>query len=187
MTTLFLICGLGGGAILVVQLLLMVAGLGGDHDIGDGHDLSHDSSWFFGVLSFKALVAAVTFFGLGGLAASETGLGTGFSILTGLTGGAFAMVLVAWIMRLLMSLQSEGTARIENAIGRTAVVYLSVPGSQKGKGKVTVTVQDRTLEYTAVTEGETDLPTGSMVEIVGVAGPDTLLVESSNDRDLAYL
>jgi len=80
MTTLFTICALFGGTLLICQTLLTLVGLGGDHDFaGDTHgeislaDCDHSgetgshthasSTWFFGIVTFRTLVAALTFMG----------------------------------------------------------------------------------------------------------------------------
>src|SRR5579885_3482137 len=93
----FLVCFLAGGTVMVCQFLLSLFGLGGHHDLGgdahdvggpDLHDVSgHDASghdgahghggvgdWLASVLTFRTVVAALTFFGLAGLAASQTQL-----------------------------------------------------------------------------------------------------------------
>src|SRR5262245_28311758 len=98
METVYLVCAIVGGTLLVCQFVMTLAGLG-HHDIAGGHDVGHelgheasgqdstgdhgehehDSSWFVGVLSFRTLVAAVTFFGLVGkvgLASEFTGPAT---------------------------------------------------------------------------------------------------------------
>ena len=157
---------------------------GGDHDIGaDGHfDAAHDhdvhdhgSSWFFSVLSVRSVVAALAFFGLAGLAMDAGGAPIYITLVIACGAGAVAMIIVAWLMRLMYSLNVEGNVHIEMTVGLPASVYLRVPGKRSGAGKVTVKVQDRTMEYLAMTDGGA-LATGSPVMVVGVIGPDTLEV-----------
>ena len=45
MSTVFLYCAAIGGAFLVVQFLMLLFGLGGDHDAGGG-DVGHDQGAF---------------------------------------------------------------------------------------------------------------------------------------------
>jgi hypothetical protein len=89
--------------------------------------------------------------------------------------GGGALYAVAWLMRTLYGLKDDGTVRIERALGQTGTVYLAIPGGNSGVGKVTVTVQERTMEYQAVTAGH-DLPTGAAVTIVSIHDPDTVEV-----------
>jgi membrane protein implicated in regulation of membrane protease activity len=178
MLTLYGVCAAIGVTILLLQILLMLMGVdgGGDVDVdagfGDGAD---GSSAFFGVVSFRALVAALAFFGLGGLAGEFSGMGHYASLLLAIAAGGAAMLLMAWLMRSLHQLYAEGNVRIENALGRPAQVYLSIPGHRAGSGKVTVSIQSRTMEFAAVTSAD-ELPTGSQVEVVGIVGRDTLEV-----------
>ncbi len=196
------LCAIAGGTIFVGQFVLSVVGLGGDHDLsgdtgadhfggghlagghdaaGDGHqsggDTNHDAAtmWFVSLLSFRTVVAAITFFGLAGMAAEASGAHPAGSLVLAIIAGLSALYVVAWIMRSLMRLRADGTARIANAVGKTAEVYLTIPGHKTGRGKITVTVQNRTMEYDAETESDA-LPTGSSVQIVAVVGDDSVAV-----------
>jgi len=158
----------------------------GDHDMGadghldaaHGHDVhDHGSSWFFSVLSVRSVVAALAFFGLAGLAMDAGGAPPYIAFVVACGAVAVAMVIVAWLMRLLYSIDSEGNVHIESAVGLPASVYLRIPGKRSGAGKVTVKVQNRTMEYLAMTDGGA-LPTGAPVMVVGIIVPDTLEVAS---------
>lgn len=200
MAILFLICAGAGGTLLLLQFLASLVGFGGD-DGGDGHDghvdaadhgghdghHGHDaadgdhdaggsvSSWLFSVLSFKSIVTALTFFGLGGMAALSYKLDELQAFGVALGCGLLALYAVGLLMRSLYSLKADGTIRIDRAVGRTGTVYLKVPALRSGAGKVTLTLQNRSVEYQAVTAGA-ELPTGSRVVVVAVHRPDTLEV-----------
>ncbi|MBX7257195.1 MAG: hypothetical protein K1Y02_12600 [Candidatus Hydrogenedentes bacterium] len=190
METFYLVCALTGGTVVVIQFLFTLVGIG--HDGGDvGHDVAHDvhagdhdanASMFFGMLSIRALSAAVAFFGIGGLAASSSSYSGPMALMMALSSGAVAMVLVAWMMRLLHSLGSEGTIRMDHILGATGTVYLTIPERKTGLGKVTVTVQNRTVEYDALT-AKSALTQGASVVVVGVVSPDTLEVESASTME----
>jgi len=202
---LYLLCAILGGTIFAGQFLLSLIGLAGDHELsgdsggdhfdgggvhadGDGHEAAgsethhgaaaeHEAAhaWFLRMLSIRTVVAGLTFFGLGGLAASSSGANPLGSLTIAAGSGFAALYLVGWAMRTLMRLRSDGTVHIENAVGQPAVVYLTIPGHRGGKGKITVTVQNRTMEYEAETEHET-LPTGAMVQVVAISNPETVEV-----------
>ena len=203
METIYLLSALVGGTLLACQFLLSVLGLGGHHDIGGhdlhdvgGHDVSdagdHDAhagghaeahqehsdslaTWFVGLLTFRTLVAALTFFGLAGLAATrEWGEGPS-TFLVALAAGGAALFLMATLMRSLSRLKAEGTLRMDRALGRSGTVYLPIPGPKAGAGKVHLNVQNRTVECQAVTAKD-GLPTGAPVVVVAVLGPDTVEV-----------
>lgn len=154
---------------------------GGGHD-GSGHDgaVGQDSlsSWFVGVLSFRTVIAGITFLGLTGLAAHAQGVHPAGSLALALAAGTTALYAVAWTMRSLSRLRADGTARIRNAVGSPAVVYLAVPGHRAGKGKVTVSLQNRTMEYAALTDHDA-LPTGASVQVVAIVDSETVAVEAA--------
>ena len=85
------------------------------------------------------------------------------------------MVLVAWVMQTLAKLQTDGSVRIERAVGAPAKVYLTIPAQKGGAGKVHVKVQNRLMEYQAVTS-QRELPTGANVVVLGVVSPGTVEV-----------
>jgi len=183
MEGIYFYCSIIGGSILVLQVLLVLVGFGGDTDV-DGHldadsleAHAHASDAFFKILSLKTLVAFVTFFGLSGMAATRGGISTVPTLLISLAAGSTALYIVAWMMAGLSKLQSSGNLELSNAIGTVAKVYLTVPGRHLGRGKITVSVQGRTVEAKAVTSGE-ELKTGSMVRVVGSPAADLLEVVS---------
>jgi hypothetical protein len=201
--TIYLICAIVGGTLLVCQFLIGLLGfghhdtgtehdLGGDHDFhgADHHDThgSHDGShsWFIGMLTFRSVVAALTFFGLAGLAATANfQLRPQVSLAVALGAGAGALFGVAYLMRMLHRLKSDGTVRIERALGQSGTVYLSIPGQKAGVGKVTLNVQNRTVEYQALTS-QGPLPTGSKIVVTAVLGPDTVeVVPAGNPASMA--
>lgn len=198
MENVYLACAALGGTIFICQFTMALLGFGGggDHDMGadhdagggdhggadgeHGHDVGHESAtqWLVGVLSVRTVTAAVAFFGLGGMGATQGHAGPATAIVIASACGFAALYIVAWTMRLLGRLRADGTAHIERALGQPALVYLSIPGRKQGTGKVTVTVQNRTMEYQALTEND-DLPTGTPVMVVAVVGPDTVEVARS--------
>jgi len=145
---------------------------------GDGvHEgASHGGNWLFGILSFRTMVAALTFFGLGGLTADAAEQSPLLQIVVALVGGGIAMYLVHWVMKLFKTLGNDGTVQINRAIGQTAKVYLSIPADRQGAGKIHVTVQERLMDYAAVTSHPEILRTGATVKVVGVIGGNTLVV-----------
>jgi hypothetical protein len=153
----------------------------GGHFLGDAADAQHAEAHpstvrIFGVLSFRSVVAALTFFGLAGLAAGSATDSTLTVLAVAVAAGVGAMYGVYWLMRGLYQLQAEGTVRIQRSVGRHATVYLKIPGHQSGTGKIQVNLQNRTMQYLAMTPGD-ELPTGAKVVVVDVITPDTVEVE----------
>jgi hypothetical protein len=178
--TLYLVCAIVGGGLLVVQFLLMIFGMD-DHADADVSDFELDEAGvggniFFGYLSIKAVVAFLTFFGLGGLLAETIdGIGSLAGVGIACALGIAAFYVVAFIMVSLKRLDASGNVDIEKAVGHTATVYLKIPANKSGAGKVTVSLQDRSVEVRAVTGGE-ELGTGSQVRVIAVQEGPTLEV-----------
>ena len=154
---------------------------GAGHEVhADSHGQHHGghggSSRLLGMVSFRTLVAAITFFGLGGLIAREVGAPPFWMLVVALASGFAAMYGVYRILRSLYSIRSEGTARIDRAVGLPATVYLRIPGDGKGVGKIHVNLQNRTMEYLAVSSADA-IPTGAKVVVVKVVATDTVEVE----------
>jgi hypothetical protein len=200
MATVYGICAVLGGTVLLCQFVMALIGLSGDHDLSnvdgdmdfdahggashghsghhgqstqDGHH--HGSTWFFGVITFRTVVAALAFFGLTGLAARSSGVGGSQTLLVALAAGVGAMFVVHWLMQQMSRLHADCTVRIDAAVGATGTVYLKVPGHNRGAGKVQLNLRNRTVEIEAMTAGD-EIPTGAQVVVLGVAGPDLVEV-----------
>jgi len=205
MATLFLVCAAVGGTILIGQFVLALVGFGGHdfdgdmpHDIGDvphdvhldGHDahgpdqelgehgVGHGnlSTWLFGVISFKTLTAATAFFGLAGCAANAGQMSPVAQMTIAIAAGVGAMYSVHWLMRSMRRLSEDGTLRVNRAVGRQGVVYLTIPANRKAAGKVQIQLQNRLMEYQAVTDHDEPLATGAKIQVVGVSGSSVLEV-----------
>ena len=199
MGDIYSICAIIGGTIFLCQLLLSLIGLSGDHDFsGGGHDVGHDVSHgdhgghgqtehadhntpFMHMFSLRAIIAAVTFFGLTGMAVSKNEIAPLMALLISAAAGVAAMFGVGCMMCFLHRLHSDGTVRIEQALGKIGTVYLTIPSKMAGQGKVTLNVQDRTMEYLAVT-ASSELPTGSKVVVVDIVSPDTVSVTAAPEE-----
>lgn len=187
MVTIFQICAVFGSAIMIFQMIATAIGLDHDHDIaelgddptmGDDYlDTHHGSTHFFGVVSFRSVIAAIAFFGIGGLIADSAGfpqiVSIGFAIAIGLV----MMVVIGWIMQTMSRLKSDGTVNINNAIGTVGTVYLTIPAARAGSGKVTLSIQNRTMEYLAVTNEQEAIATGARVEVCNIVDVNTIEVK----------
>ena len=198
MTTLFMVCAVIGGTVLFLQVALMLFGFAGDGadmdadidvDVDIDTDFDADAAGddigeidhagtvsAFRVLSFRTVVAALTFFGLGGLAAQSHGLPPLWVLAVAAAAGAGALYVVYWMFRAMRKVQASGTVRISRAVGRAGTVYVPIPENNAGAGKIQLNLQNRTMEYLAMTSGER-LSTGAKVVVTGIVTADTLEVE----------
>ena len=173
----FQICAALGGGALVLQLLLLLIG-GGDVDDFDvdGGDLDGgdaDFQWF----SIRTIASFLAIFGLVGWWGTAEAWGAPRTLGMSLGAGFSVMGVVAYLLSLQKKLQSSGTVQPENVVGKVARVYLRIPAERKGAGKITVSVQSRSMEYAATTAGA-ELPTGSQARVVRMTSPNTFEVEA---------
>ena len=148
---------------------------GGDVDM----DIDGDAGIGFQFITLKNLVAFFTIFGWTGIACIDGGLNTGLSIVISTFAGILMMVVMATMIYLMGKLSDDGTLKLSNAIGKIGSVYLTIPPKRKGFGKVQITVQGvRTLD--AMTDNEEEIPTGGIVEVIGVFNNEIIIVKPSN-------
>ena len=207
MQSVFLVCAVAGSTVFVVQFVLSLIGLGAEHmdasfdlvdhvdsggldhvhigSAGDAHDAmhGHGSTRLFGMISFRTVVAAVAFFGLTGLALTETGLTTPIILVAACGAGFAAMYAVHYLMRQLTRLRHDGTMRIEWTVGELASVYIPIPGENSGQGKVQIKRPTGILECAAITAETEPLATGTVVQVVGVVGPSLLEVRTAGEAE----
>ena len=71
-------------------------------------------------------------------------------------------------------LESEGTMKIDRAIGARGTVYLRIPPTGTGQVQVTFQGSERTLD--AISNGELEIATGTYISVVDTMG-SVLVVE----------
>ncbi|MEX2218355.1 MAG: hypothetical protein WD749_06300 [Phycisphaerales bacterium] len=172
-----------GTAFFVLRMVLL--SIGADHHFGDLHgDLASagghagdaaDSTHSFQVLSVQSVASFVMGFGWAGLAALRSDWSLTVVNLVAVAAGVGMVWLLALLLRGLHQLQSSGNIHLGNTVGRTGEVYVTVPGTGRGKGQVRLAVQNRLRIFDAITTGE-DLSTGTRVTVVAANDDNTLSV-----------
>ena len=183
MATVFVICAILGGTLVLCQVVAGLIGFGAetDADIDADHEFGADADHgnaFVGMLSVRAITASVLLFGLAGLTALQYGAEEMTAFLIAVAAGIATIYAVAVMMKMIAQLKHDGTARVERSLGHTGTVYLRVPAAKGGTGKVHLMLQNRTVEYQAVTVGA-ELPTGAPIRVVAVVNSDTVEVEAA--------
>jgi membrane protein implicated in regulation of membrane protease activity len=192
----FVVCAVIGGTIFLFQFALTLMGLGGesdfeladdipDGDIGDvemdvdadGEHGGGSSTSVFRMLSLRTVTAGLTLFGLSGAGSLQSGTSIAAALAIAVVVGMLALVVVHYIMQALYRLGHDGTVNIADTVGRSATVYLPIPAGRDGSGKVQVSMDDRIMEYQAVTSNPNKLSTGTKVIVVDVLGPAMVEVE----------
>jgi hypothetical protein len=187
LNTIYLVCAVAGGTVLVLRIILMLTGLqlGGDHgdlphdapaDVGgDGPD--HGAGSEVNFLSIQSLSGFFTIFGLVGMGLLQVGTSQIWSLVGALVAGVATAWASGMIVVSLQRLQSSGTMDISNAVGQQGTVYLTIP--EKGSGVVSLTVQGSLKQFNAISESGERIPTGAIVQVTGLSAGNLLVVHES--------
>ncbi|HEX2979465.1 MAG TPA: hypothetical protein VHO48_04310 [Anaerolineaceae bacterium] len=191
LNTIYMICAIAGGTVLVLRFILMLVGgtLGDAADSADTSiDFDHDGvidghagNGGINLLSLQSIAGFFTIFGLVGMGLLQIHATEILSLVGALAAGA----LTAWVTGLIFlnmrRLQSEGTLVIQNAVGQIGTVYLTIP--ENGTGVVSVAVQGALRSLDAVAEHGHTIPTGKIVRVVDItAGKILVVTEQTADQ-----
>ncbi|MEM6723776.1 MAG: hypothetical protein AAF598_07035 [Bacteroidota bacterium] len=171
--------------LFVIQFVLSFVGLDvdADADFDAGADVDGVDSGFT-ILSVRSIIAFFTFFGWTGVVCLDLGLPPVITAVISFATGFGAMFLVGYVIYFFLQLQSSGTLDIDNALSQVGEVYLVVPESKKGTGKVQIKVQGTLRELDAITNGEA-IPTGTMIRVIDILQNNTLVVEPVVEQSIA--
>jgi len=165
-----------GSVILFIQFMFAIFGFGGfDHDCdihgGDSHldlgDHADTGLIDFQIFSIRTIVAFITFFGWGGVAAWKGGLRSWQCFLPALLCGIFMMLVTAALVYFMLKMQHSGNIVPEEMIGAKGTVYLRIPGGNE-IGKVNVDVKGTRQELVALADSE--IPRGELIEVLEYVG-----------------
>lgn len=90
--------------------------------------------------------------------------------------GASFVYLFFVIIRELQKLAEDNSFKMENALGKTAEVYLTIPENKSGMGKVLISIKGSVRELDAMTENGR-LPSSTPVKVVKIENNNILIVE----------
>lgn len=183
--------------LLLIQTILLFLGIGedgaddlpdsaGDLDVdGDGifdadsDPAPHDIEGLEGlrVFTLRGIVAFFVVFGWVGVAMEAAGIALYITLPVAIVCGIAMMLALAFLMRAIMKLRNDGNTDNRNAIGTAGKVYLTIPPSRTGEGKVQIMLQGSYVERNAVTDEGDPIPTGCEIVVVGVSGQTDLVVK----------
>lgn len=194
----FAVPALVGTLFFVLRLVLMLVGVGVDHDTGDvltdggllggGHDADApvgyphdhhgDPASLFKFLTIQSALLFAMGFGwtaFGFLRGTKAGFGP--SALLGVVGGVAMVAVFTKLLQATRRLEQSGTFDIGGTVGAEGQVYVTVPEQGRGRGQVRVVVGQRERILNAVsTSGE--LRPSSRVRILRIADDRSLVVEA---------
>ena len=175
---LFAASALVGGILFLLWFALMMIG-GVAADIFEGllgmegvGDLGADAS--FKALTFQGLMAFLMFFGLAGLYTLKSTETSTLAIGIGGIAGFASMYGTGKLFQLFITLQSDGTVEISEAVGATGSVYLRIP--HDGAGQVQVNFGGSLRTMNAKSHDDAEIGNGEFIEVVDTLG-DVLIVK----------
>lgn len=178
---------LSASLIFVIQSIMTFLGADADSDFDvdvdtsmDGTDLSNIEGGS-NLYTFRNFVNFVLGFGWSVILLQESISSTPLLITVGVVIGIALVAVVMYMFKWLAGMQQSGNINLQrSAAGCEGKVYLTIPASRAGSGKVQITIGGAVREYDAVTENETPLKTGASIRVVDVVDANTLLVEETN-------
>ena len=185
--------------LLLIQTILTFMGIGDSGDVADDmpddipDDLPDASDGVFGenavtdaadtfgldglrIFTMRGIVSFFVVFGWLGIAMDAAGVALWITLLVSTVCGLAMMLVLAFLMRAIMKLRSDGNTDNRNAVGTSGKVYLTIPPQRSGEGKVQIMLQGSYVERNAVTDDESPIPTGCEVVVIGISGQTDLVV-----------
>lgn len=164
----------------LIQTILSFTSGDSDSAVGDADaSIADDDGLGYQFFTIKNLIAFFTIFGWTGIAFIQGGMDKGITIGAALVAGALMVAIMAFLLRGMSRLKHSGTLEISNALNKIGETYLFIPAKRNGYGKVHIKVQGSLQELQAITDDETDIPTGKLVKVTQVVNSNILVVSAS--------
>lgn len=128
---------------------------------GDGGDT--------GIFSLRAIIGFLLGFGWVGYACADAGLSALICVGAGLGMGLIMFLLVAFIIRGIHSLRSDGTLDYKTLVGLSGTVYVTIPPKGETGGQVQISHPSQFLTLPAVQEGDDPLPIDTPIVVTAAA------------------
>ena len=167
--TIFLIIGGVGFLFLLISFvvgdLFDLIGLDFGADLDSGHD--------FGIFDSRVISVFLTAFGGFGVIGTSIGYGAAGSSLFGLLGGIIFGAIVFFFGKFLYNQQSSSSVTMDDLIGRTAQVVVSIKPNQLGQ--ISCRIGEERIEKVARSLGNAEIKAGSLVRIESI-NSDSVIV-----------
>ena len=151
------------------------ADLGGDADFSDGDTLDTGGAMqLFTICNFINFLLGL---GWGGVCLYSVIPNTIVLSLVSILVGVLFVYIFLIIYRQLRKLERNGAYHIDDCVGQTVDVYLTIPANRSGMGKVQISFSGSVQELAALTDSDSPLRSGSKVRVTEVIDGTTVLVE----------
>jgi hypothetical protein len=160
--------------LFVGQMILSL--ITGDSDHTVDVDVESDHGIGFQFLTLKNMAGFFTIFSWTGIAGTNVGWSSGFTLTVATISGLGMVGIMATVMYMMMKLNSSGTMKITEAIGKSGEVYLTIPAKRNNTGKIQLVVGGLLRTLDAMTDDEEGIPTGKQAKVSAVLDNNILLV-----------
>jgi glucan phosphoethanolaminetransferase (alkaline phosphatase superfamily) len=178
--------------ILLIQIVLTFIGIGGgagdvgegiadDIEIGDDHTDAIGTQQPFSFFTFRNFVAFFAVFGWAGIVGIKNEFSQVMVVLFGIACGLLIMLIISTLFYFISRLADSGNIDIRNALNQIGRVYLPIKANAGNVGRIQVNIQESNRVMQAITNSESDLPTGTVVRVTGIKSGNILLVEKYNN------
>jgi membrane protein implicated in regulation of membrane protease activity len=161
--------------VFIIQTIMTFMGMDSHDGVGAEFDGSDGDPSPFQLFSFRNLINFMLGFSWAGISLAGSIESRALIVVLSTIGGLLLVTVVMLIFYYMSRLSQSGNINTEDAIGKTAVVYVPISENRSRAGKVQVTVNGSTREFDALTDGG-NLKTGEPVVIKSVINGNLLLV-----------
>ena len=156
-----------------LQTIMTFVGLSGgetdmDSDGGDGGDMP------FEIFTLRNLINFLLGFSWTGISFYDSIANKTTLIIVSVLVGLLFVTLFFFLIKQILKLSEDNSFKIENALNKTAEVYITIPESKTGKGKVQISINGAFHELDAITKSSEKIPSSSAVKVVAIE--DNLLI-----------
>ena len=151
------------------------ADLGGDAGFSDGDTL--DTGGAMQLFTIRNFINFLLGLGWSGVCLYSVIPNTIVLLLVSILVGVLFVYIFLIIYRQLRKLERNGAYHIDDCVGQTVDVYLTIPSNRSGMGKVQISFSGSVQELSALTDSDTPLRSGSKVRVTEVIDGTTVLVE----------
>ena len=176
--------------VFLIQMVLTFIGIGDadtDVDFGGDTDFGGDAGFSDGdtldtggamqLFTIRNFINFLLGLGWGGVCLYSVIPNTIVLSLVSILVGVLFVYIFLIIYRQLRKLERNGAYHIDDCVGQTVDVYLTIPSNRSGMGKVQISFSGSVQELSALTDSDTPLRSGSKVRVTEVIDGTTVLVE----------
>ncbi|OUL62510.1 serine protease [Flavobacterium sp. AJR] len=164
--------------IFIIQTILSFIGADSFHGLDADFDTDlGGTDEQFHLFSLRNLINFLLGFSWTGISFYATVPNKTLIVILALLVGIVFVFLFFIIIKQLQKLAEDNSFKIINTLNKTAEVYLIIPESKKGKGKIMISVNGAFHELEAMTEKNT-IASGAVVKVVKIENDNILIVET---------